>query len=96
MRFALIPTFALAFGAAAFVAPDRAEAAMGIGRQSVLPVQDVQLVEEVASRKKRVAKRRIYRRPYYTHRRPYYVPYACARPYKYYYWQFWPPVCYPL
>jgi hypothetical protein len=32
----------------------------------------------------------------YRYRRPYYAPYACARPYKLYYWQFYPPICYPL
>src|SRR5262245_36185416 len=29
-------------------------------------------------------------------RRPYYVPYACSRPYQYRYWQFYAPICYPL
>ena len=32
----------------------------------------------------------------YRYRRPYYVPYACSRPYQYRYWQFYAPICYPL
>ena len=32
----------------------------------------------------------------YGYRRPYYVPYACSRPYQLRYWQFYPPICYPL
>jgi hypothetical protein len=32
----------------------------------------------------------------YGYRRPYYVPYACSRPYQFRYWQFYPPICYPL
>jgi len=32
----------------------------------------------------------------YRYRRPYYVPYACSRPYQFRYWQFYPPICYPL
>jgi hypothetical protein len=32
----------------------------------------------------------------YHYRRPYYVPYACSRPYQYRYWQYYAPICYPL
>jgi hypothetical protein len=91
MRF----TFLLALSVAVFsgvltlMTPQPAHALTGIDRQALAVTQDRQLVEEAASRRKRVAKRQVYRRPSY-------APYFCSRPYKYYYWQFWPPVCYPL
>jgi hypothetical protein len=44
-----------------------------------------------------VAKTQRYRKARkYGYRRPYYVPYACSRPYQLRYWQFYPPICYPL
>ena len=32
----------------------------------------------------------------YGYRRPYYAPYFCSRRYRYYCWQFYPPICFPL
>jgi hypothetical protein len=44
-----------------------------------------------------VAKTQRYRKARkYGYRRPYYAPYACSRPYQLRYWQFYPPICYPL
>jgi hypothetical protein len=76
--------FAAAFAVAA---PVSAQALPGVGLEAVAGADAAALIEEARSRRTRVVKR---------NRRPYYVPYACSRPYKYYYWQFWPPVCYPL
>ena len=82
----LLPA-ALLGAALAVAAPLPARALPGLGLEAVAGASDISAVEEVKSRRKRVVRRG---------RRPYYGPYACSRPYKYYYWQFWPPVCYPL
>src|SRR4029078_12267823 len=43
------------------------------------------------------AKKQRYRKAgKFGQRRPYYVPSACSRPYQLRYWQFYPPICYPL
>jgi len=47
------------------------------------------LVEEAGTTRYRNARK-------YRYRRPYYVPYACSRPYQYRYWQFYAPICYLL
>jgi hypothetical protein len=47
------------------------------------------LVEEAKTQRYRKVRK-------YGQRRPYYVPYACSRPYQFRYWQFYPPICYPL
>ena len=47
------------------------------------------LVEEAKTQRYRKAGK-------FGQRRPYYVPYACSRPYQLRYWQFYPPICYPL
>jgi hypothetical protein len=102
MRVSFVFALALAlFGAAsALAAPDRAEALAGVGRPAVA---EAGLRESVASRGRHAARRHAYRRPYHAYRRPYasprrgyYAPSFCARPHQYYYWQWWPPVCYPL
>ncbi len=82
----LFPAAILA-AALAFAAPLPAQSLPSLGLRAIAGVGNVSAVEEVKHQRKRVVKRG---------RRPYYVPYACSRPYKYYYWQFWPPVCYPL
>ncbi|MGB3023067.1 MAG: hypothetical protein WBB50_13205, partial [Methyloceanibacter sp.] len=47
------------------------------------------LVEQARTYRKRKARRRDYRHPYY-------APYFCARPYQLRYWQYYAPICYPL
>jgi hypothetical protein len=56
---------------------------------SSLPGLSARLVEEAKTQRYRKARK-------YGYRRPYYVPYACSRPYQLRYWQFYPPICYPL
>jgi len=55
----------------------------------VLRLRAAGLVEEARTQRYRNARK-------YRYRRPYYVPYACSRPYQYRYWQFYAPICYPL
>ena len=77
----------LCAAAFAFAAPVSAQALPAVGLEAVAGANTATLLGEARSRRTRVVKRT---------RRPYYAPYACARPHQYYYWQFWPPVCYPL
>jgi hypothetical protein len=77
----------LCAAAFAFGAPVSAQALPSVGLGPVAGSNEPALLEEARSRRTRVVKRT---------RRPFYAPYACARPHQCYYWQFWPRVCYPL
>lgn len=56
---------------------------------SARPATGVDLVEQARAPKYRPVRR-------YGYRRPCYVPYFFSHPYQYRYWQFYPPICYPL
>ena len=73
-------------GALSLITFDTASSLPGL---SAHPAAGVGLVEEAKTQRYRKAGK-------YGHRHPYYVPYACSRPYQLRYWQFYPPICYPL
>jgi hypothetical protein len=73
-------------GALSLVTLDTASSLPGL---STRPASFAGLVQEVKTQRYRKAGK-------YGYRRPYYVPYACSRPYQLRYWQFYPPICYPL
>jgi hypothetical protein len=84
---ATIVAAVLLCGALSLVTLDRASSLPGVpGRPAITKAG---LIEEARAPRYRKARR-------YGHRRPYYVPYFCAPPYQYHYWQFYPPICYPL
>ena len=76
-------------GILAFAGAGPVKALTGAGPQIVAGPHAAKHVEQVASRRYRQARRNGIRRPYY-------VPYACSRPYQYRYWQYYAPICYPL
>ena len=73
-------------GTLSLVTLDTASSLPGL---STRPASFAGLVQEVKTQRYRKAGK-------YGYRRPYYVPYACSRPYQLRYWQFYPPICYPL
>jgi hypothetical protein len=73
-------------GALSLVTLDTASSLPGL---STRPASFAGLVQEAKTQRYRKAGK-------YGYRRPYYVPYACSRPYQLRYWQFYPPICYPL
>lgn len=75
----------LSFGALSLVTLDRASSLPGLSARP----SAASAVEEARTQRYRNARK-------YRYRRPYYVPYACSRPYQYRYWQFYAPICYPL
>jgi hypothetical protein len=77
----------LSFGVLSLVTADRASALPGPSARPL--AASAGLVEEARTQRYRNARK-------YRYRRPYYVPYACSRPYQFRYWQFYPPICYPL
>lgn len=77
----------LSFAALSLVTADRASSLPGLTARP--SAASAGLVEEARTQRYRNARK-------YRYRRPYYVPYACSRPYQYRYWQFYPPICYPL
>jgi hypothetical protein len=77
----------LSFGVLSLVAPGRASSLAGLSAHPSAASSG--LVEEARTTRYRYARK-------YRYRRPYYVPYACSRPYQYRYWQFYAPICYPL
>jgi hypothetical protein len=84
---ATILAAALSFIALALATADRASSFPGLSAHP--SAASAGLVEEARTQRYRNARK-------YRYRRPYYVPYACSRPYQYRYWQFYPPICYPL
>ncbi|MGH6825662.1 hypothetical protein [Methyloceanibacter sp.] len=77
----------LSFGVLSLMTLDSASSLPGLSTRP--SAASSSLVEEARTQRYRKAQR-------YGHRRPYYVPYACSRPYQYRYWQFYAPICYPL
>jgi hypothetical protein len=77
----------LSFGVLSLVTPGRASSLTGLSAH--LSAASSGLVEQVRTTRYRTARK-------YRYRRPYFVPYACSRPYQYRYWQFYAPICYPL
>ena len=77
----------LTVGALSLVTPGRASSLAGLSAHP--SVASAGLVEQARTQHYRNARK-------YRYRRPYYVPYACSRPYQLRYWQFYPPICYPL
>ncbi|HSA66250.1 MAG TPA: hypothetical protein VLE24_01145 [Methyloceanibacter sp.] len=75
----------LSFGVLSLVAPGTASSMPGL---SARPSATSAGLEARTQRYRNARK--------YRYRRPYYVPYACSRPYQYRYWQFYAPICYPL
>lgn len=73
----------LSFGALSLVTPGRASSWLAFR-----PIPRLR-APVLSSRRYRNARK-------YHYRRPYYVPYACSRPYQYRYWQYYAPICYPL
>ena len=73
-------------GTLSLVTLDTASSLPGL---STRPASFAGLVQEVKTQRYRKAGK-------YGYRRPYYVPYACSRPHQLRYWQFYPPICYPL
>jgi hypothetical protein len=73
-------------GALSLVTLDTASSLPGL---STRPASFAGLVQEAKTQRYRKAGK-------YGYRRPYYVPYAFSRPYQLRYWQFYPPICYPL
>jgi len=89
MRIAMRATILAALllgGGLSLITFDTASSLPGL---SAHPAAGVGLVEEAKTQRYRQARK-------YGYRRPYYVPYACSRPYQLRYWQFYPPICYPL
>jgi hypothetical protein len=84
---ATILAAALSFIALALATADRTSSFPGLSAHP--SAASAGLVEEARTQRYRNARK-------YRYRRPYYVPYACSRPYQYRYWQFYPPICYPL
>jgi hypothetical protein len=77
----------LVFAALSLATADTASSLPGLsGRPSAASAG---LVEQARTQRYRNARK-------YRYRRPYYVPYACAPPYQFRYWQFYAPICYPL
>ena len=83
----IIVVAAVLLGGSLLIASNKASALPGISAQP--GAFSASLVQEVKTVRYRKAQK-------YRYRRPYYVPYACSRPYRYYYWQYYPPICYPL
>ena len=77
----------LSFGVLSLITPDTASSLPGLSESPSAASSG--LVEEARTQRYRTARK-------YHYRRPYYVPYACSRPYQLRYWQFYPPICYPL
>jgi hypothetical protein len=84
---AIILAAALSFGALSLVTPGSASSLVGLSERP--SAASAGLVEQARTTRYRSARK-------YRDRRPYYVPYACSRPYQYRYWQFYAPICYPL
>jgi hypothetical protein len=76
----------LSFGVLLLITPDTASSLPGLWA-SPSAASDGLLEKARAPR---------YRKARKYYRRPHYVPYFCAPPYQYRYWQFYPPICYPL
>ena len=77
----------LSFAALSLVTLDTASSLPGLSARP--SAASAGLVEAARTQRYRSARK-------YRYRRPYYVPYACSRPYQYRYWQFYAPICYPL
>jgi hypothetical protein len=77
----------LSFAVLSLVTPGSASSLAGLSAHPSAATSG--LVEEARTQRYRNARK-------YRYRRPYYVPYACSRPYQYRYWQFYAPICYPL
>ena len=77
----------LTFAALSLVTPGSASSLPGLSESPSAASSG--LVEEARTQRYRTARK-------YHYRRPYYVPYACSRPYQYRYWQYYAPICYPL
>jgi hypothetical protein len=77
----------LSFGALSLVTLARASSLPGLSAHPL--AASAGLVEAARTQRYRNAGK-------YRYRRPYYVPYACSRPYQYRYWQLYAPICYPL
>ena len=86
MRAAILAAV-LSFGVLSLVTPGTASYLPGLSAHP--SVASHCLVEEARATRYRNARK-------YRYRRPYYVPYACSRPYQYRYWQYYAPICYPL
>lgn len=86
MRATILAPALLLSGVLSLIALDTAASLPGL---SARPAAGAGLVEEAKTQRYRKARK-------YGQRRPYYVPYACSRPYQFRYWQFYPPICYPL
>jgi hypothetical protein len=84
---AIILAAVLTFGALSLVTPGSASAFAGLSADPSAASSG--LVVQARTRAYRNARK-------YRYRRPYYVPYACSRPYQYRYWQYYAPICYPL
>jgi hypothetical protein len=90
MRIAMRATMLTALllgGALSLLTLDTASSLPGLSARPVAASDG--LVEAAKTQRYRKARK-------YGYRRPYYVPYACSRPYQLRYWQFYPPICYPL
>jgi hypothetical protein len=90
MRIAMRATMLTALllgGALSLTTLDAASSLPGLSARPV--AASAGLVEEAKTQRYRKARK-------YGYRRPYYAPYACSRPYQLRYWQFYPPICYPL
>jgi hypothetical protein len=77
----------LSFGVLSLVTPGSASSLAGLSAHPSAVSSG--LVEQARTQHYRNARK-------YHYRRPYYVPYACSRPYQYRYWQYYAPICYPL
>jgi hypothetical protein len=77
----------LSFGVLSLITPDMASSLPPLSAHPSAASAD--LVEQARTQRYRYARK-------YHYRRPYYVPYACSRPYQYRYWQYYAPICYPL
>jgi hypothetical protein len=77
----------LSFAALSLITIDTASSLPGLSAHP--SAAGAGLVEEARTTRYRSARK-------YHYRCPYYVPYACSRPYQYRYWQFYAPICYPL
>jgi hypothetical protein len=84
---AIILAAVSSFGVLSLVTPGSASSLAGLSAGSSAASSG--LVEQARTTRYRTARK-------YRYRRPYYVPYACSRPYQYRYWQYYAPICYPL
>ena len=87
MRATILAPALLLSGILTLITLDAASSLPGLSARPA--AKSAGLVEEAKTQRYRKARK-------YGQRRPYYVAYACSRPYQLRYWQFYPPICYPL